>query len=97
MGSAIEGFLVLAWLWFFASQVGWPIMRGTPLFPLFKARHEKQLRRQLADAEQARLERELEAKIEEVRSQERAAAEASVAQHAVRAFRQAVTGPRKGE
>lgn len=41
----------------FVSQVGIPLWRGTPLFPAFKP--ERRLLRELAEIEQARIEREL--------------------------------------
>ena len=48
-----------------ATQVVWPIIRGTPMFPLF--RRERRLRHEIAEVEQTHIEEDLETELRRMR------------------------------
>lgn len=82
----IEGGLALLLVAGFLTQVVYPLVRGTPWFPIFESK-EQRLRRELQEAEQARVEADLERRVKAARSGVREEARASSMVDAIRAYR----------
>ena len=58
----MEGVLAMLILLVFLSQIVWPVIKGRPTFPFF--RKQRELEKNLADANQAKFEAILQKKVE---------------------------------
>ena len=61
----VEVLIVTLFAAMMVTQIVWPIIRGTPMFPLL--RRERQLRHEISEVEQTHIEEDLETKLRQMR------------------------------